>query len=94
MLPKRSASMPSCTPGPAIVHCMAAIRNTNFYELSMVGPFRPGDFNAPIPHAATPITSMPSTRTVASRFRPDQAVGVESRLGVHRRAATAHTVID
>jgi L-alanine-DL-glutamate epimerase-like enolase superfamily enzyme len=34
-------------PGPAHRHCMAAIRNTNFYELSMVGPSR-GDFNAPV----------------------------------------------
>ena len=25
-------------PGPAQRHCMAAIRNTNYYELSMVGP--------------------------------------------------------
>lgn len=25
-------------PGPAHRHCMAAIRNTNFYELSLVGP--------------------------------------------------------
>jgi L-alanine-DL-glutamate epimerase-like enolase superfamily enzyme len=34
-------------PGPAHRHCMAAIRNTNYYELSMVGPSR-GDFNAPV----------------------------------------------
>src|SRR5690606_31583114 len=34
-------------PGPAHRHCMAAIRNTNFYELSMVGPSR-GNFNAPV----------------------------------------------
>jgi L-alanine-DL-glutamate epimerase-like enolase superfamily enzyme len=34
-------------PGPAHRHCMASIRNTNFYELSMVGPSR-GDFNAPV----------------------------------------------
>jgi L-alanine-DL-glutamate epimerase-like enolase superfamily enzyme len=34
-------------PGPAHRHCMAAIRNTNFYELSMVGPSR-GSFNAPV----------------------------------------------
>ena len=33
--------------GPAHRHCMAAIRNTNFYELSMVGPSR-GNFNAPV----------------------------------------------
>ncbi len=34
-------------PGPAHRHCMAAIRNTNYYELSMVGPSR-GNFNAPV----------------------------------------------
>lgn len=34
-------------PGPAHRHCMAAIRNTNFYELSMVGPSR-ADFSAPV----------------------------------------------
>ncbi|TCR63086.1 enolase C-terminal domain-like protein [Bosea sp. BK604] len=34
-------------PGPAHRHCMAAMRNTNFYELSMVGPSR-GNFNAPV----------------------------------------------
>jgi L-alanine-DL-glutamate epimerase-like enolase superfamily enzyme len=34
-------------PGPAHRHCMAAIRNTNFYELSMVGPSR-GNFTAPV----------------------------------------------
>ena len=34
-------------PGPAHRHCMASIRNTNYYELSMVGPSR-GDFNAPV----------------------------------------------
>jgi L-alanine-DL-glutamate epimerase-like enolase superfamily enzyme len=34
-------------PGPAHRHCMAAIRNTNFYELSMVGPSR-GYFTAPV----------------------------------------------
>jgi L-alanine-DL-glutamate epimerase-like enolase superfamily enzyme len=34
-------------PGPAHRHCMAAIRNTNWYELSMVGPSR-GNFNAPV----------------------------------------------
>ncbi len=34
-------------PGPAHRHCMAALRNTNFYELSMVGPSR-GNFNAPV----------------------------------------------
>ena len=34
-------------PGPAHRHCMAAIRNTNFYELSMVGPSR-GNFSAPV----------------------------------------------
>ncbi|MCY6381910.1 enolase C-terminal domain-like protein [Hoeflea prorocentri] len=34
-------------PGPAHRHCMAAIRNTNFYELSMVGPSK-GSFNAPV----------------------------------------------
>jgi L-alanine-DL-glutamate epimerase-like enolase superfamily enzyme len=28
--------------GPAHRHCMAAIRNTNFYELAMVGPSRGG----------------------------------------------------
>ena len=34
-------------PGPAHRHCMAAIRNTNFYELSMVGPSR-ANFSAPV----------------------------------------------
>jgi L-alanine-DL-glutamate epimerase-like enolase superfamily enzyme len=34
-------------PGPAHRHCMAAIRNTNYYELSMVGPSR-GYFSAPV----------------------------------------------
>lgn len=34
-------------PGPAHRHCIAAIRNTNYYELSMVGPAR-GSFNAPV----------------------------------------------
>jgi L-alanine-DL-glutamate epimerase-like enolase superfamily enzyme len=34
-------------PGPAQRHCMAAIRNTSFYELSMVGPSR-GCFIAPV----------------------------------------------
>jgi L-alanine-DL-glutamate epimerase-like enolase superfamily enzyme len=34
-------------PGPAHRHCIAAIRNTNYYELSMVGPSG-ADFNAPV----------------------------------------------
>lgn len=34
-------------PGPAQRACMSAIRNSNFYELSMVGPSR-GNFNAPV----------------------------------------------
>jgi len=34
-------------PGPAQRALMSAIRNTNFYELSMVGPSR-GSFNAPV----------------------------------------------
>jgi L-alanine-DL-glutamate epimerase-like enolase superfamily enzyme len=34
-------------PGPAHRHCIAAIRNTNFYELSMVGPSR-ANFSAPV----------------------------------------------
>lgn len=34
-------------PGPAHRHCIAAIRNTNYYELSMVGPSR-GYFSAPV----------------------------------------------
>jgi L-alanine-DL-glutamate epimerase-like enolase superfamily enzyme len=34
-------------PGPAQRALMSAIRNTNFYELSMVGPSR-GNFNAPV----------------------------------------------
>ena len=34
-------------PGPAHRHCMAAMRNTNFYELSMVGPSR-ANFSAPV----------------------------------------------
>ncbi|UHD46442.1 mandelate racemase [Aureimonas altamirensis] len=34
-------------PGPAHRHCISAIRNTNYYELSMVGPAR-GSFNAPV----------------------------------------------
>lgn len=34
-------------PGPAHRHCMSAIRNTNYYELSMVGPSR-ANFSAPV----------------------------------------------
>lgn len=34
-------------PGPAQRHCMAAIRNTNYYELSMVGPSG-AHFSAPV----------------------------------------------
>ncbi len=34
-------------PGPAQRHCIAAIRNTRFYELAMIGPSR-GGFSAPV----------------------------------------------
>ena len=36
-------------PGPAVRHCMAATRNTNYYELGLVHP------ESPLPHTEAPI---------------------------------------
>ncbi len=35
-------------PGPAARHCMAAIRNTNYYEMGLVHPKAPSSSNVPI----------------------------------------------
>ncbi len=35
-------------PGPAARHCMAAIRNTNYYEMGLVHPQAPSSSNTPI----------------------------------------------
>ena len=51
-------------PGPAHRHCMAAIRNTNFYELSMVDPRGPISARPSTP-AATRTRWTMSARTAA-----------------------------
>ena len=35
-------------PGPAARHCMASIRNTNYYEMGLVHPKAPGSSETPI----------------------------------------------
>ena len=53
--------------GPAHRHCVAAFRNTNFYELALVGPKSGSSKPSQSTPAAMPTNSRPSARTDSSR---------------------------
>ena len=77
-------------PGPAHRHCMASIRNTNYYELGLrrtrsAEPARSGArLQDP---TATPTSSTRSTRTGASHVPEGPGLGVEHRLGLGEGAS-------
>ena len=56
--------------GPAHRHCMAAFRNTNFYEVALVGP-KSGSSKPSIYTCGYLMRWKPSARMGSSRSRPE-----------------------
>ncbi|MFS8110665.1 enolase C-terminal domain-like protein [Rhizobium jaguaris] len=80
-------------PGPAHRHCMSAIRNTNFYELSMVGPSG-ADFNAPVYTCGYSDHLDAVDKDGCFPVPTGPGLGVEYDWDLIRSTATAHAVIE
>lgn len=80
-------------PGPAHRHCMSAIRNTNFYELSMVGPSG-ANFNAPVYTNGYSDHLDDVDEDGCFPVPTGPGLGVEYDWDFIRRSATAHAVIE
>ncbi len=76
-------------PGPAHRHCIAAIRNTNFYEVALVHPDCPNT-QPRSTSVATRICSTPSPQTEPCRFLMDR-VSALSTTGITSKRITSIT---
>ena len=89
----------STRPGPAHRHCMAAIRNTNYYELGLVHPEGAGPKRQPVRSTptATPTTWTRSTaRARAGAAGPgsgrDPGLGLDQTHTRRARSSTSRAV--